>query len=98
MIVCENLQDAWFNGSRRQGFLLTNDFELTDAFGPPGVFLNDCYEWALRFVREDGVIVCATIYPSQKPGSYEIGGYDQNAVVEVMSYLGRINSFKNEVA
>ena len=89
MITCDNLTgDIWLEGSRRQGRIHATEHELLEMFGQPGVVINGYCEWALRFLRHDGKVVYATVYPAfvdnagnnLKPGLHEVGGYSQDAL------------------
>lgn len=89
MITCDNLKgDVWFDGSRRQGRIHAAECELIEMFGQPGVSINGYREWALRFLRHDGKVVYATVYPALEPGLYEVGGYNLEALYFVENFLG----------
>jgi len=91
MIACENLGDAWLEGSRRQGRFHATEDDLIEMFGHP----NASGEWTLRFLMPTGDVVRATIYPSfvdhagrnVQYGTWDIGGYSQQAVSLVGHYL-----------
>lgn len=97
MINCDNLSgDVWLDGSVRQGRIHAEERELLEMFGQPGVVINGYREWVLRFVRHDGKVVYATVYPSSvddrgnnlRPGLYDVGGYGIDALYFVENFLG----------